>query len=246
MNVAGIPPRGASGLPLAIQPDVFLRLLQFTDSGFPTGAFAFSYGLEGLFDAGLVQSETDVIAFARVQIEEALAGIELPAARHAYRFASRGDLDALLALDDELTALKPVPAFRAGSARTGRRFLESTAGLVDAPCPSGYRAAVVAGNAAGHHALAFAVVAQAAGLDEEMMALALGGGFLAALTAAAVRLGIIGQGAAQRAIAALHPDLLAAVNRARETPIDAMGAHLPMIDIAGLRQASLPSRLFAS
>ncbi len=231
---------------LAIRSHDLLRLLQFADSGFPTGAFAFSHGLEGLFDAGLVRSEAEVIAFARTQIEEALAGIELPAAGHAHRFASSGNLDALLALDDELTALKPVPAFRAGSVRTGRRFLESTAGLVDAPLVSEYRAAVMAGNAAGHHALAFAIVAQAAGLEEETMTLALGAGFVGALATAAVRLGIIGQGAAQRAIAALHPDLLAAVSRAREMPLDAMGAYLPMVDIAGLRQESLPSRLFAS
>lgn len=246
MDDVDVPTLGESDMPFAVRPYVLLRLLQFVDSGFPTGAFAFSHGLEGLFDAGLVRSESEVIAFVRVQIEEALAGIELPAVRHAHRCAIGNDLDALLALDEELTALKPVPAFRSGSTRTGRRFLESTAGLVDATFVSGYRAAVVAGDAAGHHALAFAVVAQAVGLDEETMALALGAGFVGALAAAAVRLGIIGQEAAQRAIAGLHPDLLTAVERARDTPLDEMGAYLPMVDIAGLRQEALPSRLFAS
>jgi urease accessory protein len=223
-----------------------LRLLQLADSGFPTGAFAFSHGLEGLVEAGFVKSEADVAALLRAQVEENLAGIEAPAMRHAHRFAAAGDVAQLLALDDELTALKPVPAFRDGSAKVGRRFLESTVGLVDGATVDEYRRAVAGGQAAGHHAVAFGVVMQAAGLDEEAAALALGAGFVNGLAAAAVRLGVIGQGAAQRMVARLHPEVLAAVERARQTPLDELGAYLPMVDVAGLRQPTLPGRLFAS
>ena len=51
---------------------------------------------------------------------------------------------------------------------------------------------------------------------------------------------------AQRIFADLHPTVAAAVERARRTPIDEMGAYLPQVDVAGLRQPSLAGRVFAS
>lgn len=224
----------------------FLRLIQFADSGFPTGAFAFSHGVEGMVDAGLVRGEVEVAAVLRAQVEEALAGIEAPAMRHAHRFAVAGDLAALRSLDDELTALKPVPAFRAASAKVGRRFLESAAPLVEGWTVARYRAEVATGRTAGHHAVAFGVVAQAAAVAEGTAALALGAGFVNGLAAAAVRLGVIGQGAAQRIVAGLHPAVIAAVDAAGRTPIAEMGAYLPLADVAGLRQPALAGRLFGA
>lgn len=223
-----------------------LRLLQLADSGFPTGAFAFSHGLEGLVEERLVRGEGEVAAVLRAQIEESLAGVEAPAARHAHRFAAAGDVDGLIDLDGELTALKPVPAFYAASTKVGRRLLASSSEVIDGPPAAAYRRAVTEGQAAGHQAVAYGVVLQTAGLDEETTALALAAGFVASLAAAAVRLGVIGQSAAQRTIAALHPSLLAAVERSRRTEIDEMGGYLPMVDLAGLRQPALAGRLFGS
>lgn len=224
----------------------FLRLLQVVDSGFPTGAFAFSHGFEGLVDAGLVSGEVAVGAFVRAQIEEGLAGVEAPAMRHAHRFAAAADLAALLALDAEVSALKPVPAHRAASAKVGRRLLESATAVVAGEMVAGYRASTATGQAVGHQAIAFGVVAQAAAIGEREGALALGAGFVGNLAAAAVRLGVIGQGAAQRIVAALQPAVIAAVAAAGEMPVAEMGGYLPLADVAGLRQPALTGRLFGS
>jgi urease accessory protein len=226
--------------------DVFLRLLQLADSGFPTGAFSFSQGLEGLADAGLLRSDADLTAVIRAQVEESLAGVELPALFHAHRAAVAGDVAALLAIDAYVSALKPVPALRAGSVKVGRRFVESAAPLLESPFLSAYRTAVLKGVAPGHHAVAFGAAMHGAGLGEAMAALAFGAGFVQGQTAAAVRLGLIGQAAAQRIIGGLHDDVLAAVARAERMALDDMGGYLPLVDFAGLRQATLPSRLFAS
>lgn len=225
---------------------LLLRLLQLADSGFPTGAFAFSQGLEGLADAGLIRGEADVAELIRAQVEESLAGVELPALIHAHRAAVAGDLDALLAIDEFVNALKPVPALRAGSVKVGRRFLESAAPLIGGQFVASYRAAVLNGDTPGHHAVAFGVGMHGAGLDATTAALAFGAGFVQGQTAAAVRLGLIGQAAAQRIIAGLHGDVLAAVARAERASLDEMGGYLPLVDVAGLRQPTLPSRLFAS
>lgn len=230
----------------APDPLALLRLWQLTDSGFPTGGFAYSHGLEGLALAGVVRNADDIASVLRAQIEEGLAGVELPAMRHAHRAAEAADIDTLCELDRDLTALKIVPAFRAGSLTTGRRLLEGSLVVATGTIVSGYRDALAGGRAAGHQAVVFGVVTHAIGVDEETAALALGAGFAGALAAAAVRLGLIGQDAAQRTIAALHPAVLAAVTRSRQVPRDEMGAYLPMVDVAGLRHAGLSGRLFAS
>lgn len=223
-----------------------LRLLQLVDSGFPTGAFAFSQGLEGLAAAGLVRNEADVAALVRTQIEEGFRGIEAPVTMQAHRLAEAGEMSALLALDGMVTALKPVPAFRSASMRTGRRFMEAAAALVGGPMVMACRDAVTARHAAGHHAIAFGIVMEAAGMDGETTATALGATFAGGLVTAAVRLGLIGQTAAQRIVLDQQPALLAAVDAAATMRLDEMGAYTPLIDVAGLRQPVLPGRLFGS
>lgn len=229
-----------------IEPFPLLRLLQLTDSGFPTGAFAFSHGLEGLMASGLVSSEHDVVEVIQAHLRESFAGIECPVMARAWRAARGGNLDDLVALDHLVSALKPIPVFRDGSARTGRRLLESAIGALSSPMLQGLRERVREGDAAGHHPVVYGLVMEAAGIDEASAALALGAGFVNSLAAAAVRLGIIGAGAAQRLTAAMHEEIVLAAARGRTTPRDEMGAFLPMIDIAGLRQSTLSGRVFAS
>ena len=243
--------RGA-GLALTLDPLALLRLLQLADSGFPTGAFAFSHGLEGMVAAGLVGGEAGIADLLALAVREGFAGVEGPAMCHAHRAALAEDAAALLTLDATAAALKPVLAFRSGSARVGRRLLESASPLLPAgerPAANAltaYHAAVTGGEAEGHYAVAFGAVMAAAGIAEDTALLTLGAGFAGNLAAAAVRLGVIGQNAAQRTLAALHPALLAACGRARALPVEEMGSFLPMADVAGLRQPTLPGRLFGS
>lgn len=223
-----------------------LRLLQLTDSSFPTGAYAFSHGLEGLHAMGLIYTEADVHDFARAHIEETLARQDLPAGVHTHRLVTANDLAALVELDHLLTALKPVPAFRNASTRIGRQTLESALPLHPAPLAEAFLEAVRRGESPGHHAVAFAVVTQAAGIDAASAVAAFGAAAMNGYVAAAVRLGVIGQGAAQRIVTRLEPDLAAALTTAQTLQLHDLGGYTPLIDIAGMRQPSLPARMFAS
>lgn len=223
-----------------------LRLLQLADSGFPTGGYAFSHGLEGLHALGVVRDAAGVRAFVRAQVEDGLAGIELPAAWHAHRAAAAGDLAALLDLDGLLEVLKPVPAARSASTRVGTRLLAAAAPLLADGMVNPYLAAIRAGRGHGHHAPAFAATMQAAGLGAAETAVALAATAAGGYVAAAVRLGIVGQTAAQGIVAELHPLLRDVAARAADLPLDEMGGYLPLVDLAGLRQEGLGGRLFAS
>jgi urease accessory protein len=229
-----------------LDPSTLLRLLQLVDSGFPTGAFSFSNGLEGVAALDLLAGEADVSALIETQIAEGLAGIELPAVFEAHLAARDGDLVRVKHVDELLTALKPIPAFRAASVKVGRRFLESASPLIQSPFISWYHDLVRAGQTEGHHATVVGVVFESAGIDDDTTALALAAAFLQGQTAAAVRLGLIGQNAALRLVSGSHPALVSAVASARERPLEEWSAYQPMLDLVGLRQPELTGRLFAS
>ena len=223
-----------------------LRLLQITDSSFPTGGYAFSHGLEGLHAMGLIAGESDGRAVAQAHIEETLAWQDLPAVWLAHRHASVDDLDGLIELDELLSALRPVPAFRTASMRMGRRTLEATGPLFPSPFADRLLTAIRDGRTPGHHAVAFGVAARSAEIDAMSAVSAFGASSLNSYVAAAVRLGAIGQTAAQRIIAGLEPALSEAIAAAPQIPPDDFGGYLPLIDIAGMRQPTLPARMFAS
>ena len=223
-----------------------LRLLQLADSSFPTGGFSFSHGLEGLHALGLLNNESDIAGFAAVQIEENLAGVDLPAVRIAHRLAASGSIDNLIDLDRTLDALKTVPAFRTSSQRMGRRLLEMAVPLLEGPIPIALLAEIGGGQTPGHHAVAFATVFHSAGVEESLAALAFAAAAVNGYVAASVRLGLIGQTAAQGIVAALQPRLAAAVERAASIEIDDLGGYSPLIDLAGMRQPLLSARMFSS
>lgn len=221
-----------------------LRLLQITDSGFPTGAFTFSSGVEGIAAAGWATTEAELIDLVGVQIEEGITGIELPALRRAHRAID--DLERLLELDALVSGYKPIAVYRQASVKIGRRLLESAHPLVASTGLSAYRDAVHRGDAAGHHAVAFGVVGAAIGLAEPETALSFGAAFLHGQAAVAVRLGLIGQSAVQRLIGALQPRLVTAVEETEHLEPPNWFAYAPMLDLVGLRHASLDGRLFSS
>lgn len=230
----------------SVSAPVLLRLLQLTDSGFPTGGYAFSHGLEGLHALGIVHDATTVKSFARTHIEETLAGIELPAVAHAWREARVENLDGLVALDALLDALKPVPAHRLASTRIGRRFLESAAPLMSSDIILAYHDLVANGTTSGHHPTTFGIVTASAGIPALDAVAAFGFASLNGYVAAAVRLGVIGQTAAQAIIRDLHPALTIAAGDATRLDLDDLGGYSPLIDLAGLRHTAISNRLFTS
>lgn len=221
-----------------------LRLLQITDSGFPTGGYAFSHGLEALELAGDVRGERDVRDFALAQIQETLTGIELPAVWHA--FQSSDDMEHLSELDELVDCLKPVPIYRQASRKLGRRLLASATPLIDSPCLDSFARAIETGMSPGHHAIVFGVIVHEIGVSGDLALLGFGSSSLNSYIAAAVRLGLIGQGAAQAIIAELQPSLIEAIERAKTLDFSEWGAYSPMIDLAGLAHAGRSARQFSS
>jgi urease accessory protein len=217
-------------------------LLQASDATFPTGGYAHSFGLEDFTHSGRVRDEATLIAFLRDHVVPALAHVELPLVREAHRAAD--DLDRQLGIDRLAGALKLPRELREASLQTGRRRLATLLRVRPTPRLEALHAAIDSTPTRGHHAVVWGVACA----DLPLTA-ALAAAFYQATSGqcmAAPKLLRLGQEAAQRALAATLALLPAAVETARQIPLDEIGWFDPALDLASMRHELANERLFIS
>lgn len=232
-----------------------LRLLQLADSGFPSGAFTLSHGLETLAAEGAARNRDELAELILVQLLAKAARSDLVALLAAHDAAGdsaeptdpdAGGPDRIAAIDRRLTASKIAAEDRLGSVRVGRRLAAEVARIAPTPALSAFLAAIEKGRTPGNVAIAFGLAASALGIPRRDAALAAASGLAASLAAAAVRLGLIGHGDAQRLIAEAAPIAVAAVDLAEAGDWRDPRPSAPQLEIALARHEAAPARLFAT
>lgn len=220
-----------------------LPLLQLSDSAFPTGAFSHSLGLETLVAGGTVRDGATLQA-AIVDHLGAMATSDLPALRGAAEAAS---VERVVALDRTLGATKLAREARAASAATGRSLLDSATALeLTDRRPGEYRDLVRAGDAPGHHAVAYGVVCTALDLPVEDGVAAFAYAACASLVAAGQKLVPLGQREAQRTLLALHVPIAAAVELSADIDPTDPYAFAPVQEVASMAHERQRTRLYIS
>ncbi len=211
-----------------------LTAFQVADSGFPSGAFAYSWGLEAASEAGQVTRRT-FPDWLWLEMHGRWAQFDRVVIAGAFR---AGDL---VAYDREVDRLFWAETLRARSAEAGQAFLAATARLGDAAACI-YRAAVLEGRAEGHLPSAQGAVFRSMGLTLEIALAASAHAAAQAQVHAAVRLGLIGMLEGQRALTGLHDALSEAIRPPAPGTLPASFA--PVSEIAMLRPGQRP--LFAN
>ena len=219
-----------------------LRAIWQADGTFPSGAFAFSYGLEG---AIAMRGKIEPREFEQLVItvlRQRWANYDRVALLRAFR--ARGDLPAIAAVDREVEASTLIETLRVGSRRNGGAFLASHARLGD-ELAMALRDAVRAGECLGHISVMQGAVWSALGLDEDLAQLTSGYAAASGLIAAAVRLGAIGALQGQAVLRSCLP-LIEGLAACPISDGTEMESFLPFIDIASARHAQADLRLFAN
>jgi urease accessory protein UreF len=93
------------------------RVLHFSDSALPVGAYAHSFGLEGVCQMGIVHDKETLKTFLHRDVVTALTHIELPLVAHAYQAAMDGKIEELKKLDQLSFALRPTRQLREAASR---------------------------------------------------------------------------------------------------------------------------------
>ncbi len=219
-----------------------LRAIWQADSGFPSGSFAFSGGLEAYYALTPAADAATLPALLHDMLARRWASSERVALAWAHRAGA--DLDRIGQADAALEAATLVAPLREGSRRNGRALLAAherlgtgMAGHLGAACRDG--------RCLGHLAVMQGALFAALGLSLSAAIAAAGYAAAAAVVTAAVRLGRVGAIDGQRALAgvlALLADLAGT-----PPPLEAVPeGFLPLLDIAAARHARAPLRLFAT
>jgi len=207
-----------------------LRLLTWLSPAFPTGAFAYSHGLEWAVEAGdITDGDTlrdwlaDLLAHGAPRSDAILL-------RHAHRPGA--DLDAFAEL---AAATAPTRERQAETLNQGAAFMRAARpwGCPTLPDPVAYPIAV--GALAGLHQI-----------DADATTTAYLHAVTASLISAAVRLVPLGQSAGLAVLAALEPVILRTAAETRSATLDDLGGAAFRSDLAAMRHETQYTRLFRS
>jgi urease accessory protein len=210
---------------------------------FPIGSFAYSQGLESAADAGLVRDENTLRDWIGDLFRLGSISNDLILAACAWKSAAARAWPELNAAAELAAALQPSAERRFEAVTQGASFLDAICAAW--PCQALTEAVDrVAKEAPIPYAAAAGLAAAAHGLrlgpTLEAFALA----FASSQVSAAIRLGLIGQTAAQRIIAALLPAMRQAVNRAAASTLEDIGAACFSADLSTLEHETQYTRLF--
>ncbi len=97
------------------------RVLHFSDSALPVGAYAHSFGLEGVCQMGIVHDKETLGTFLHRDVVATLTRIDLPLVARAYEAAMDGKIDELRKLDQLSFALRPTRQLREAASRIGKQ-----------------------------------------------------------------------------------------------------------------------------
>ena len=224
-----------------ITAEQLLTLLQHGDSQFPTGAFAYSGGVEGLLADGRATAASLPVLFADL-LRWRWAAFDRVFLQRAWQ--ADGALDVLAEIECELDAALLAPAERAGSLRAGAALLTIHLRLSTAHATE-LRAAIDAGTLRGHRLVLEGALWRALGLDECQATMLSAYAFVSMLGTAVVRLGVQGALTQQQLLARLLPDI-AALAGAPLAPQTVPSAFNPLAEIAIMRQPARDRSLFAT
>ncbi len=217
---------------------MLLWLLQSNDTGYPSGGYAHSFGLEEMINAGIVKDASSLARFLEMQVVPNLLKFELPFFAKAHAAATREDLSALLEMDAELDAWRIPAELRDAGRRVGSQRLALLCELDGNDFFLAHRKACPR----SHHLIVAALETREMEVGDAACAFAYQSAVAA--TSASMKLMRIGQTSCQRILREtldrLEPEIDAVL------ACDPDGHFNPLLEIASLRHAFSNERLFIS
>jgi urease accessory protein len=221
----------------------FARALQFGDSVFPIGGFAFSGGLESAIQKKVVTDVPTLQAFARTALEQAAMGdgIALVA---AHRAAAASDVDALVGIDERVHARKLSAETRTMSVRMGKKFAEMGAQVIGAPLLESWLERIHSNRTPGCYPVSLAVNFAVQGLTARDAFVVHQYGVASMILSAALRLMKISHVDTQRILFQLDTGADVAYEAAAAASLDDMAGFAPLTEILAAVHVKAHVRLF--
>jgi urease accessory protein len=221
-------------------------LLQLSDPALPIGGFSHSAGLETYVQNGIVNDKKTAKEFIRAQLAHNIFYTDAAFVSLAFDAAVNNNMDALIQLDIECTAVKLPREMRQASEKLGIRLLKIFAALHHHKQVKAYKEAIEQGEAVGHYAIVFGLYARALGI-EKIDAIS---GFLynaaAGMVTNSVKLIPLGQADGQEILFSMHPLINELATQSLKPDRDMIGLCCTGFDIRCMQHEQLYSRLYMS
>jgi len=221
-------------------------LLQLGDTFYPTGAYAHSFGLEGLVAEGVVRDRESLRQFLLTSVLPSLRQSELPLVVQAWRAFEPPDWAKIGELCVLASALKTAREARFAAENIGRQRVELAAKLRSHPLAGEFLRRAEEAHWPFSPAIASALEARVLGAPLEAALASVFYAAVAGLLAAAMKLLRLGQNGCQTLLTevmGLAPEIFAA---AQNVPAEEIGWFNPWLDIAAARHETAAARLFIS
>jgi urease accessory protein len=220
-------------------------LLHLCDSLFPIGSFAYSDGLESAAAGGLVTGKTGLVEWLEACRDEGFGRTDGPAMAIVWSALERGEWDAVVAIDEELTALRASSTTRTASRSMGLRLLKAWHGLHPDVRLERLQALARADRLGPTLPVAFSAVSYCGGMVLRDALAGYAYTRLAATISAAMRLVAIGQTEAHQMLSRALAQVPSTIDEllARNARPDSF---TPALDIAQMTQQYAHARLFRS
>lgn len=215
-----------------------LRLLTWLSPAFPTGAFAYSHGVEWAVQSNDITNGPTLQAWLETLLHHGSARTDAILLRHAHRAAN--DIETLTHLAELALATAPAAERQAETIHQGNAFLaaarpwhpttlQALSERTDIPYPIAVGAMTGANN-----------------IPEDTAAAALLHAFAANLISAAIRIIPLGQSTGLSVLAALEPTILAVTTETKTATLNDLGAATWRADLAAMHHETQYTRLFRS
>jgi urease accessory protein len=227
-------------------PEALLGALQLSDSFFPSGAFAYSWGLETYVSEGLVRDREDLARFVRAYLGGLVKRCDCIFIKLAYHAAGQKDLADLARLDKLLHSMKPAREIRDGSLQTGRQVLRVILSLHRSDILAAVLEWVTGKKMYGHQPVMFGAVSQVMGIPLEAALLSYLYSTVSSIASAGVRLIPLGHTDAQRVISEAKPVIVRIFDEVKSLGEEDIASFAPAFEVRAMRHEGLAVRLFKS
>jgi len=221
-------------------------MLQTTDSLFPTGAYAHSYGLEGAVEDGYINDPDTFKTYLMKIILPAMIHLELPSVAQAFEAAKSLDSSKITLLDELYGAMKVTVEIRTASERIGTQRLSLLQTLMPHPFLNKLDNLKNQGDFQAHEAIVLGIQGALSGADKRHTMIAAYYLGLSMQANAVFKLIRIGQIQCQSIVASCLSKTDEVIENALKVSMEDIGWFSPSLDICSARHESAYSRIFIS
>jgi urease accessory protein len=223
-------------------------LIQTTDTLFPSGGYAHSYGLEEMVALGKIKDKNDLEAFLIGEILPSLADLELPYLLFCQEAAEARDQDELLDLNEEISAWKLTREIREAGHSQGLQMLRMIDQLYPDEWAGSFARELRERSLPCQQITATAILRDLQGVPPSASMTAWVYQAVSNFCSASIKLLRLGEVACQKIIGKCicEEELQTILSRATRVSRDQAGWFNPMLDLASARHELAFSRLFIS